>query len=297
MKTANGLADGTKSFTFELRQGASTMADGTVLETKVVANTGTAVTFSTLLTADQHYQLCEQVFPGWNTTLGPNLFVPNSIIPPSLPNPNVNNLTVCTDFVAVSGGSQTPGDDTFTVDNTRLLAAGRSRSASGRTGRPARPRTARQKPILDQTLAAANVIGDATDGHSTLPGIVESATSGSYWQFGPTYYLVLHGSTATPNAAPDCTKAVRLLDKSTIDTNKKMASDPAFNLAAQLLAAELNFTAGAAKNGTVISAVNQAVLLLGKYKFDGKTHTKISAADTTTMNNLATILDNYNNNI
>ena len=114
---------------------------------------------------------------------------------------------------------------------------------------------------------------------------------------GRWYYLVLHGSTATPNAAPDCTKAVRLLDKSTIDTNKKMASDPAFNLAAQLLAAELNFTAGAAKNGTVISAVNQAVLLLGKYKFDGKTHTKISAADATTMNNLATILDNYNNNV
>ena len=45
--------------------------------------------------------------------------------------------------------------------------------------------------------------------------------------------------------APDCLKAVSLLNKSTIDTGKKMASDPAFNLAAQLLAAKLNVVAGA----------------------------------------------------
>jgi hypothetical protein len=62
------------------------------------------------------------------------------------------------------------------------------------------------------------------------------------------------------------------------------------------MAAELNFNAGAAKNGTAISAVNQAVLILGKYKFDGVAHTKISAAASTIMNNLATTLDNYNNN-
>ena len=39
-----------------------------------------------------------------------------------------------------------------------------------------------------------------------------------------------------------------------------------------------------------------SVLLLGKYMFDGKTHIKISAADVTPMNNLAKILDDYNNN-
>jgi len=76
-----------------------------------------------------------------------------------------------------------------------------------------------------------------------------------------------------------------------------MASDPAFNLAAQLVAAELNFFAGAAKNGAVITAVNQAVVLLGKYKFDGNGYTpKLTNADANTMNNLATTLDNYNNN-
>ena len=38
------------------------------------------------------------------------------------------------------------------------------------------------------------------------------------------------------------------------------------------------------------------MLLLGKYHFNGATHTTISAADAATMNNLATILDDYNNN-
>lgn len=153
-----------------------------------------------------------------------------------------------------------------------------------------------QKPILDQTLAAAGVISDMTDGHATLPGIVISAKTGSWWKFGATYYLALHGSTTAQDSAPDCLKAVRLLDKSTIDAGKKMASDPAFNLAAQLAAAELNFVAGAYQNGTVLNAVNQSVLVLGKYAFDGKTHTKISTADANLMNQLAKTLDDYNNN-
>jgi hypothetical protein len=116
------------------------------------------------------------------------------------------------------------------------------------------------------------------------------------FKFGPTYYLVLHGSTTTPNMAPDCSKAVNLLDKSTIDAGKKMASDPAFNLAAQLLAAELNHIAGAYSNPVVIDTINRSVLLLAKYKFDGKSHTAISAADATLMNNYAKMLDDYNNN-
>lgn len=282
-----------QSFIFELRQGASTSADGTLLESKNTDAAGN-ISFSTELTPGQTYQICEWVFPGWNTTLVGDgaLFVPNSITPPALPNPNVNNLTVCADFTVTSGQTRT-----FTVDNTpppggRALTIGFWKnwaSCSNSNGKG-------QKPILDQTLAAAHVIGDATDGHNTLPGIVLAATGGSYWQFGPTYYLVIHGSTATPNVAPDCQKAVRLLDKSRIDNGKKMASDPAFNLAAQLLAAELNFNAGAGQNPTVITAVNQAVLLLGKYQFNGITHTTISKADATTMNSLATTLDDYNNN-
>jgi len=117
--------------------------------------------------------------------------------------------------------------------------------------------------------------------------LVVSATSGTYPLFGPVFYLVL--------LAGDCDEAVALLNKSTF-AGKKMASDPAFNLAAQLVAAELNYAAGAGQTPAATLAINQAVLLLGKYQFDGTTHTAISAADATIMNALATVLDNYNNN-
>ena len=51
----------------------------------------------------------------------------------------------------------------------------------------------------------------------------------------------------------DCMKAVRLLDKSTVHTGKKMASDPAFGLAAQYLAAKLNLVAGAGSCPAAVS--------------------------------------------
>jgi hypothetical protein len=295
LKTVSGAVPASgQVFTFELRSGATTMSDGTLVESKNTDGTG-AISFAALLVPGQTYQICEWVFPGWNTNLagdGP-LFVPNSLVPPALPNPNVNNLTVCANFTVTPGQTRT-----FTVDNTpppggRALTIGFWKNWSSCANSSGKG----QKPTLDQTLAAANVIGDDTDGHSSLPGIVISATSGSYWLFGPTYYLVLHGSTATPNSAPDCAKAVRLLDKSPINGAKKKASDPAFNLAAQLVAAELNFVAGAATNGFAITAVNQAVLILGKYQFNGITHTNISVADTAKMNCLANQLDKYNNNL
>jgi hypothetical protein len=285
VKTVNG-GTSTTAFTFELREGASTTSDGTVDETKSIAASGLEVTFSTQLTPGNHYELCEYVLPGWNTTLGgTSLFVPNSIIPPSLPNPTVNNVVVCTDFTAQAGS--TPYK--FTVNNTsppggRALTIGFWKNWASCTAS-----SANKKPILDQTMAAATAAG--------TPEVVSStdASNVGWPAFSPTYYLVLNGNASNPNVATDCAKAVNLLNKTTIDGKTKSSSDPAFNLAAQLLAAELNFTAGAGKNGTVVTTVNLAVKLLGKYKFNGLTHDKISAADVNTMNNYATILDNYNN--
>ena len=276
-KTVSGaVPSGSQAFTFQLRQGASTTQDGTILESKVAnAANGGVINFTTGLQPSSTYQLCEIVMPGWSTSLG--TFVPGAFMPPDgvAPDPTVDNSILCINFKAEG--------QTFKVDNTpppggRALTIGFWKNWASCSG-------GNQKPVLDQTLAKAEPTG-----------IVISATSGTYPPFGPTLYLVLHGSTGTPNKAPACLKAVRLLDKSTIDTGKKMSSDPAFNLAAQLLAAELNFTAGAGKTPAATNAINQAVLLLGKYKFDGKTHTTISAADKTTMNNLAKTLDDYNNN-
>jgi len=290
IKTVNGATPtGTQVFTFQLRQGASNMSDGTTLE-QVDANSQNnwTINFTTQLVPGQHYQLCELVYPGWNTSLGPNLFVPNSVVPPNLPNPNANNLTVCTDFVAQAGQTTT-----FTVDNTpppggRALTIGFWKNWSSCASS-----NGKQKPLLDQTLAIAT-------GMTTNPpgGLVVSAQNpgGGWPNFAPTYYLVLKGSTSTPNVAPDCSKAVNLLNKTTIDGKTKKASDPLFNMAAQLVGAQLNYFAGAGKNGPTTINIQSAVLLLGKYQFNGNTYTpKLTSADTTKANCLATQLDNYNN--
>ena len=125
-----------------------------------------------------------------------------------------------------------------------------------------------QKPVLDQTLQKAEP-GGITIGDLTLRA----------------------------NAA-DCAKAVSLLNKSTIDGKKKMASDPAFNMAAQLLAAKLNVVAGAGACQAAADAIAQGQALLAAIDFVGTTtYKKMTAAQVTQANNLATILDKYNNNL
>ncbi|HEY3412774.1 MAG TPA: hypothetical protein VGM51_06920, partial [Armatimonadota bacterium] len=297
VKTVSGQPPAAgQTFTFELRQGATTAADGTILETKTTDANGN-IDFATGLVPGQAYQLCEWVFPGWNTNLagdGP-LFVPNSIIPPSLPNPNVNNLTVCVDFTVASGQTRT-----FTVDNTpppggRALTIGFWKnwaSCANSNGRG-------QDPILDLALGYASATTTNPPG-----GLVVSAqNAGSGWpNYAATWYLILKGDpTSTEDVmknAPDCAKAVNLLDKRTIDGKSKKASDPLFNMTAQLVGAQLNRFMGAAISGATITNIDKAVLLDGKYKFDGLTYApKLSKADTTLAACLATQLDRYNNNL
>jgi hypothetical protein len=299
VKTVSGNApSGDQAFTFELRKDATTAAAGTILETKVAnaANSG-VINFATGLEPGSTYQICEWVMPGWNTNLsgdGP-LFVPESIIPPALPNPNVNNMTVCTNFKV-----EPPGPTrTFNVDNTpppggRALTIGFWKnwaSCANSSGKG-------QKPMLDLAL------GIASQTTTNPPGglVVSAQNPGSLWpNYAAIHYLILKGdSTSTNNnikPAPDCLKAVNLLNKSTIDGKKKMASDPLFNMTAQLVAAQLNRFMGAGISGFAITNIDKAVLLDGKYKFDGLTYSpKLTTADANLANCLATQLDNYNNN-
>jgi Prealbumin-like fold domain len=295
VKTVSGLPPAAgQSFTFEIRQGASTASDGTVLESKSTDASGN-LNFTIKLVPGQTYQVCEWVFPGWNTNLagdGP-LFVPNSIIPPALPNPNVNNLTVCTNFTVQPGQTRT-----FTVNNMpppggRALTIGFWKnwaSCSSSNGKG-------QKPMLDLALGIASAMTTSPPG-----GLVGSAQNpGALWpNYASLWYLVLKGNAASTanniRPAPDCAKAVNLLNKSTTDGKKKMSSDPIFNMTAQLIAAQLNRFMGAGINGTTIMNIDRAVLLNGKYKFNGLTYSpKLTTADTNLANCLATQLDNYNN--
>jgi hypothetical protein len=205
------------------------------------------------------YQLCEIVMPGWLTTLG--TFVPGSFMPPDgvAPNPDVDNSILCVNFTVAAGETKV-----FTIDNTpppggRALTIGFWKNWAS-----CAQSNGKQKPVLDQMVALAEPAGV---------------------QIGD---LVLN--------ARDCLKAVRILNKSTINNGTKKSSDPAFNLAAQLLAARLNVLALAGTCPAAVTAINAAQALLDAVNFNGITHDKLSAAQATQANALATTLDSYNNN-
>jgi hypothetical protein len=101
-----------------------------------------------------------------------------------------------------------------------------------------------------------------------------------------------------------CEVAVDILDKrevgdpEIVKDGKKKASDPLHNLATHLLAAQLNFGAGACTTQEVLDAALAAETLLDEYNFDGlgydgKLNKK--SADAQLANELADYLDRYNN--
>ncbi len=97
----------------------------------------------------------------------------------------------------------------------------------------------------------------------------------------------------------DCEDAVDILDKRDIQNGKKKASDAAYGLAAQLLAAQLNLSAGAETCQAVVDAVNAGQTLLADIGFDG-TGDYFKGKDKNSpqkqeANELAAILDAYNN--
>ncbi|MDT4942053.1 MAG: trimeric autotransporter adhesin [Pseudonocardiales bacterium] len=257
--SGHGLSGG-QSYTFQLRSGASAGAAGTILETLTV-NAGTlngTLNFATNLVAGTTYQLCEQMQAGWMTSLGPPIF--------SVYNPSGDNSVVCTDFTVTAGQLKI-----FNIDNTPppgglALTIGYWKNWSSCSG-------GKQKPILDQKLLAA-------------------ANAGSPITLG---LLVLNPTTL--GAATACRYAVAILSKSTITRGTKKASDPLFNMAAQLLAADLNVVSGAGTCAASTSAITAGHALLAKYNFDGDTYSpKLTNADANLGNQLGATLDKYNNN-
>jgi len=94
----------------------------------------------------------------------------------------------------------------------------------------------------------------------------------------------------------ECDKAVLILDKRNFN-GKKVSSDPLHNLATHLLAAQLNFGAGACTTQDVLDAALDAEELLDKYNFDGYGHDPLpkKSSDVNLANQLANYLDQYNN--
>jgi uncharacterized repeat protein (TIGR01451 family) len=258
VKTVNGATpSGAQSFTFQIRQGASTTGAGTTLETATAtAGNGGVIDFSTKLVPATTYQVCEQVMPGWMTTLGPPFF--------TVFNPSGDNSVVCANFTVNPGETKS-----FAIDN-QPPPGGLARGIGfWRNWASCASSKGNQKPVLDLTLQ----LGDIAIGS-----------------------LVLHDGDQNPSVASDCVPAVRLLTKQNINTGQNMATDLAFNLAAQLLATKLNVQAGAGVCGAAVNAVNAAQTLLAAISFNGVTHAAMTAAQVSQANSLATTLDMYNNN-
>lgn len=90
-----------------------------------------------------------------------------------------------------------------------------------------------------------------------------------------------------------CAEAVNLLDKSDVNGMKR-ATDPAYRLAAQLLAARLNVQAGAPNCAAVASAITDGNALLANVGFNGvSVYRGVINADAADL--LAESLDQYNN--
>ena len=99
----------------------------------------------------------------------------------------------------------------------------------------------------------------------------------------------------------DCTTGVRVLSSLTVDRAKNMASDGAYNLASQLLAAHLNEDAGAEWCPAAADAVLAGQALLDQVNFNGTGSylgPKVKG-DLLALRNqalaLANTLDQYNN--
>ena len=114
--------------------------------------------------------------------------------------------------------------------------------------------------------------------------------------------LFLAGAAVTGGDSPDCLKAVNILNKTDIVSGKKMASDAAYGLAAQLLAAKLSIQAGA--DNTVCHITNLVAdaqaFLANVINFTGTGSYLSGKAGQQALidqaNFYANLLDKYNNN-
>jgi len=265
-KTLAGSSDlGTMTFAFELRSGASPTAVGTTLESRAVSAADNPAAFATGLVPGDAYQLCERL-PGigWMTSL----FADGGFAPNIAADPLADNSLVCHDFTVQAGELKT-----IAVDNTPPPGGLALTIGYWKNHATCASSNGKQKQALDDVLASFAIAGG-----QAKPGV---------------YIGNLYVDT--------CAEAVSLLNKSTVAASpKKMASDPAYNLASQLMAVELNLQGGAGACGGLPSYRAQSQALLSKYAFNGTSPyttgaSKMTAADQSLANVLASKLDHWNN--
>ena len=299
-KLTKGAVDPSQSWTFQLFNAGPHGDDsdssflGSPLATANTLGDGDGVLdFGNInLDPTKTYTLCERdVPPGWtviwkvdtngdgtpDTTVSP--FNPNS---KDVPAADLGNR--CFDFGAGTGYPLTAGGTlAFEIDNTRPGGQPRTigywKNWSSCTGG-------------NQVRTAAKNGGVAA-GFFLLDDVLP-ITIGSYTI--PAANTVESGTNKT-----GCQIAVLLLGKSDKKTGKNMANDAAYGLAAQLIAAKANQTAGAENCPALTTAITSADSLLASINFTGTGDylgPKVKGALATKRAealSLAATLDQYNN--
>src|SRR5215211_5891005 len=271
IKTVSGVtppATSTQTFTFTLRSGATQIIGhpGTVLETKTISSaTGWQASFATDLVPGDTYQICEQLpGAGWSLTFGGlSQFTSEQYLADGVTiNPAVDNSLRCANFTVTAGQTRDLTVDNGPPPGGLALTIGYWKNWSSCTG-------GGQQPVLDQTLASFPIASGQT----------------------------LHGVFIGKLYVTNCQTAVAVLGKSDVKSGKKMSSDPLYNMAAQLLAVELNLQKGSVVCNGLAQKRTDAQTYLNKYSWNGTGAYKESAADAAAINALGTYFDRYNNDL
>lgn len=290
LKMTDGLVDSTMSWTFTLYNGPDGFG-------KTALGTGTTfgdedgiIDFGMpILNPEKTYTVCELGVPaGWSSLwqVGGATVIPYNPDADKTPPEDVGNH--CVDFGAGTGIPIVVRDTLhFQVDN---------RAPGGD------PRT----PGYWKNW------NTCTGGRQALTAAANGGWENGFWLLDDVLSESYGGAIVWDDILPEinkivyinsCEYAVEILNQRVVKLNgvindgKKLASDPARTLAMHLLAAQLNFGAGACTTPEVLAKALEAETLLDKYNFDGKKTTaySLTKADKALALSLAAYLDNYNN--
>jgi plastocyanin len=279
LKTENGTLPLVHAWTFEIRSGATTLSAGTVeatgtavLATGVVnfvcspedANCVNVGGYANLVPGN--YQLCETGMPaGYSNNI--TGFTPAGAVPEG-----GDNSTECVNITLAAGASGMPSGVTIgnvAIDNTP--PPGGDARTIGYWKNWASCSKSNGKQYAKATAPGGVGIGFTLDGN--LPQLIGDLN------------------------VTTCALGVSILDKRDVVTGTKQASDAAYALAAQLLAAKLNISAGAGTCAAANTAIAAGQALLDAINFTGTgTYLKSASANRTLALSIAATLDSYNNN-
>jgi len=300
-KLTNGVESSTAVWNFTLT-GSDVNASGSTPPALINFN-------NAALTPGTIYTVCERGLPAtWTSewkidTNGDG--VPDALIPfapgvsdSSIPNGSFYSNVYDPNFVPYPG---TYVNDTrcvhFKVTAGQTLAFDVNNSSPG-----GEPRTIGYWKNWNRCTGGGQVaVATANGGPANGWFLLDDLLLNPGYYLGPTDTTGLHldGNSADiltgALTGSDCAAGVNILDKSDIKSGKKMASDGAYNMAAQLLAAELNYTAGAEKCSAADSAINGASNLLVTIKFNGTGAYLKGGAQYNQAIQYTMTLDQYNN--